>query len=49
MKFEDFYHCLFGGEYRKEDDYFRIRSLSLDIHFQKVLKTALYPFDERRC
>ena len=35
IKFEEHYNCLFGGEYQKECDNYIIRSLNLEMYFQK--------------
>ena len=48
-KFEEYYNCLFGGEYQKECDNFIIGSLSHEMYLQKVRKTTLSIFDDKRC
>ena len=41
IKFEDFYNCLFGGEYQKECDNYIIRSLNHEMYLPKVKKSTL--------
>ena len=49
IKFEEYYNCLFSGEYQKECDKYIIRSLSHEMYLQKVRKTTLSIFDDKRC
>ena len=49
IKFEECYNCLFGGEYQKECDNYIIRCLSLEMVLQKVRKSTLSIFDDKRC
>ena len=49
IKFEEYYNCLFGKEYQKECDNYIIRSLNHDMHLQKVRKSTLSIFDDKRC
>ena len=49
IKFEEYYNCLFGGEYRKNCNNYLIRSINHDMYLQKVEKQALSSFDEKRC
>ena len=49
IKFEEYYTCLFGGEFQKECNNFIIRSLNHDMFLQKVTKNSLSAFDEKRC
>ena len=49
IKFEENYNCLFGGEYQKECDNYIIRSLSHEMVLQKVKKSTLSIFDDKRC
>ena len=49
IKFEEFYNCLFGGEYPKECDNYNIRSLNHEMYLQKVRKSTLSIFDDKRC
>ena len=48
-KFEENYNCLFGGEYQKECDNYIIRSLNHEMYLQKVRKSTLSLFDDKRC
>ena len=41
-------NCLFGGEYQKECDNYVIRSINHGMYLQKVRKSTLPPFDEKR-
>ena len=49
IKFEKYYNCLFGGEYQKECDNYIIRSLNHEMYLQKVRKSTLSIFDDKRC
>ena len=49
IKFEEYYNCLFGGEYQKECDNYIIRSLNHEMYVQKVKKSTLSLFDDKRC
>ena len=49
IKFEEYYNCLFVKEYQKECDNYIIRSLNLDMYLQKVRKSILSIFDDKRC
>ena len=49
IKFEEYYNCLFGGDYQRECENFVIRSIDHDMFLQKVTKNSLSAFDEKRC
>ena len=49
IKFKEYYNCLFGGEYQRECDNYIIRSLSHEMVLQKVRKSTLSIFDDKRC
>ena len=49
IKFEEYYNCLFGGNYQRECENFVIRSIDHDMFLQKVTKNSLSTFDEKRC
>ena len=49
FKFEEYYNCLFGGENQKECDNYNIRSLNHEMYLQKVKKSTLSLFDDKRC
>ena len=49
IKFEEYYNCLFGGEYQKECDNYFIRSLNHEMYLQKLRKSTLSIFDDKRC
>ena len=49
IKFEEYYICLFGKEYQKECDIYNIRSLNHEMLLQKVRKSTLTIFDDKRC
>ena len=49
FKFEEYYNCLFGGDYRREDENYVIRSIDHDLLLQKVTKISLSASDEKRC
>ena len=48
-KLEEYYNCLFGGEYQKECDSYIIRSLDHEMYLQKSRKSTLSLFDDKRC
>ena len=49
MKFEEYYNCLFGGEYQKECNIYNIRSINHEMVLQEVKKSTLSLFDDKRC
>ena len=49
IKFEEYKKCLDGNDYKKECDNCNIRSLNHELYFQRVLKSTLSPFDDKRC
>ena len=49
IKFEEYYNCLFGGEYQKECDNYIIRSINHEMVLQEVKKSTLSLFDDKRC
>ena len=49
ITFEEYYNCLFGGEYQKECDNYNIRSLNHEMYLQKVRISTLSIFDDKRC
>ena len=44
IKFEEYYNCLFGGEYQKECDIYIIRSIIHEMYFQKAKKINFISF-----
>ena len=48
IKFEEYYNSLFGGEYQKECDNYIIRSINPEMSLQKVKKSTLSIFDDKR-
>ena len=44
IKFEDFYKCLFGCKYEKEDDIHSIKTNNLERYLQKLCKSILSLF-----
>ena len=49
IKFEEYYNCLFGGEYQKDYYSYRLRSINHEMYPQEVKKSTLYIFDDKRC
>ena len=49
VKFEEYYNCLFGKEYQRECDNYIIRSLNHEMYLQRVKKSTLSIFDDKRC
>ena len=48
-KFEEYYSCLFGGKYQQECDNYIIRSIIHEMYLQRVIKSTLSQFDDKRC
>ena len=48
-KFEENYNCLFGGDYQKECDNYNFRSLNHEMYLQKLRKSTISLFDDKRC
>ena len=49
IKFDEFYNCLFGREYQQECDNCILRSVNHEMVLQKVKKSTLSIFDDKRC
>ena len=49
INFEEYYNCLFGGEYQRESNNYIIRSINHEIILQEVKKPTLSLFDDKRC
>ena len=49
IKFEEYTNCLFGGKYKQECDNCLIRSLNHEMYLQRVRKSTLSQFDDKRC
>ena len=49
IKFEEYYNCLFGREYQQDCDNFILRSINHEMVLQKVKKSTLSIFDDKRC
>ena len=49
IKFEEYYNCLIGQEYQQECDNYILRSINHDMVLQKVKKSTLSIFDDKRC
>ena len=49
IKFEEFYKCLFGGKYKKECKNYIRRSINPEMHLQKMKKSILSLFVDKRC
>ena len=49
IKFEEYYNCLFGGEYQRGCNNFIIRSINYEMVLQEVKKSTLSIFDDKRC
>ena len=46
--FEEYYMCLFGGEFQNECDNCVIRRINTEIDLQKATKSSLSASDEKR-
>ena len=49
IKFEEYKECLDGEDYQQECDNYIIRSIVHEIVLQKVKKSTLSFFDDKRC
>ena len=49
IKFEEYYNCLFGGDYQRECNNYIIRSINHEMVLQEVKKSTLSIFDDKRC
>ena len=49
IKFEEYYNCLFGGEYQRECNNCIIISINHEMVLQEVKKSTLSLFDDKRC
>ena len=49
IKFDEYYNCLFGNEYQRECDNYILRAINHDMILQKVKKSTLSIFDDKRC
>ena len=49
IKFDEYYNCLFGNEYQRECDNYILRAINHDMVLQKVKKSTLSIFDDKRC
>ena len=47
-KFEEYYNCLFGGEYQRECNNYIIRSINHEMVLQEVKKSTLSILDDKR-
>ena len=48
IKFEEYYNCLFGGDYQRERNNYFIRSINHEMVLQEVKKSTLSLFDDKR-
>ena len=48
-KFEEYKSCLDGADKQNECDNYIIRSINHEMYLQRVLKSTLSPFDDKRC
>ena len=48
IKFEEYYNCLFGVKYQKECNYCFIRSINHEMYLQRVKRSTLSQFDDKR-
>ena len=49
FRFQEFLNCLYGGEFLKECDNYFLRSVNYDMYLQRVKKSTLSIFDDKRC
>ena len=48
IKLEEYYNCLFGGEYQQECDKYNIGSINREMYLQRVKTSTLSQFDDKR-
>ena len=48
IKFEEYYTCLFGGEYQRECNNYIIRSINHQMILQEIKRSTLSTFDDKR-
>ena len=49
IKFQEYYKCLFGKEFIKECENYSLRQINLEMYLQRVKKSTLSIFDDKRC
>ena len=49
IKFEEYKKCLDGIEYQSECNNYILRSINHEMHLQKIKKSTLSIFDNKRC
>ena len=49
IKFDEYKKCLDGEEYQQECDNYNIRSINHEMVLQKLKKSTLSNFDDKRC
>ena len=49
IKVEEYYNCLFDGEYEQKSDNYIIRSINQEMKLQQVKKSTLSQFVDKRC
>ena len=49
INLQEYYNCLFGGEYQRECDNYIIRSINHEMVLQEVKKSTLSICDDKRC
>ena len=49
IEFEQYYNCLFGSKNQQECDNCIIRSINHEMYLQRVKKSTLSIFDDKRC
>ena len=49
IKFQEYYNCLDGMEYQTECDNYIMKSINHEMHLQKIKKSKLSMFDDKRC
>ena len=49
IKFEQYKKCLDGGKYQEQCENYILRSLNHEMYLQKIKKSSLSIFDDKRC
>ena len=49
IKFDEYKKCLYGEEYQQECNNYILRSINHEMVLQKVKKSTLSIFDDKRC
>ena len=49
IKFEEYKKCLYGEKYQDESENYMLKSVNHEMYLQRVKKSTLSIFDDKRC